>query len=324
MRPILAWFANPVLMKELRGRMRGNRTLILLIIYLVFTGTITLLVYMAFASSISRGPGIEEGSSIGKAIFLTVIFTTLIQICFITPSLTAGSIAGERERQSYDLLITTLLSPAQIIFGKLGAALAFAVLLIVAVLPMAALSFLFGGVSGIELLISLVVLLVTVVLFASIGIFWSTITTSTLAATVRAQATILLLLLVVPLFLIILAITGLGRVLDDIEVLETLVNTPIFLYTMEVIFCTHPFIALIFTIVSLTEGESPFFFEIDPGRGDILIPSPWLVYTFVGLLITAMLIFLSVRLLRPVHYRVPRRSAISKHKGTLDEKGGSI
>lgn len=308
MRAMYAWLVNPVLMKELRGRMRGNRTLFLLTLYLLFTGAITLLVYLAFASSASRGVGIEEGGTIGKAIFLTVIITTLIQVCFITPSLTAGSIAGERERQSYDLLITTLLSPTQIIFGKLGAALAFAVLLIFAVLPLAALAFLFGGVSGAELAISLIVLLVTVVLFASIGVFWSTITTSTLGATVRAQATILLLLLVVPLLLVIITITDLGRLFDDLEFFEDLVNTPIFLYTIEVIFCTHPFIALILTLVALAEGENPFFFTIDPGRGDILVPSPWLVYTFVGLLLTAMLIFLSVRLLRPVHYRVPRRS----------------
>src|SRR5918911_18021 len=104
---------NPVLVKELRGRMRGAR---------------------------------DSGRTIGKGLFVLITAVALIEVCFISPTLTSGSIAGEKERQSYDLLIASLLSPWQIIWGKLAAALSFALLLIISIVPMMSLAFLFGGV----------------------------------------------------------------------------------------------------------------------------------------------------------------------------------
>ncbi len=298
--------SNPVLMKELRGRMRGNRSLVILTLYLALTGAITLLVYLAFASSTSGGPDLEEGRTIGKAIFLTVMISALIQVCIITPSLTAGSIAGEKERQSYDLLITTLLSPWQIIVGKLGAAIAFATLLIIAVLPMAGLAFLFGGVSGAELATAMVILLVTALLYASVGMFWSAVARTTLGATVRSQATIMLLLLSVPFLFVILVFMEVNEVFLPPDLMEDLANMPLFIYLMGAFLCSHPFVALGLTEASLSAGENPFLFTIDPGRGDILVLSPWLAYLFIGLLMTFTLLFLSMRMLRPVQYRVPR------------------
>lgn len=44
--------ANPVMISELRGRIRGARAMIILTIYLSLTGIITLLIYLAFASSL--------------------------------------------------------------------------------------------------------------------------------------------------------------------------------------------------------------------------------------------------------------------------------
>ncbi len=295
---------NPVLMKELRGRMRGRRAMFILMMYLTLIGSVTLLIYLAFvASQPNMSPSWEEGNDIGKAIFLTVMTVALIQVCIITPSLTAGSIAGEKERQSFDVLITTLLSPWDIVLGKLSAAVAFAGLLVVSVLPLAGLSFLFGGVSGAELAIGMVGLLVTVFLYASVGLFWSTIMRSTLGATVMAQGTIILSLLGIPFFFVIM-----GALLDGIGWLNDLDDVAIFIYLVGAILCTHPFIALGMTEAAISSGEGLFFFTIDPGANDIWVPSPWLAYTFISLFLTAVFLFLSVRLLKPVDYRLSRRT----------------
>ncbi len=294
---------NPVLLKELRGRMRGPRAFIILSIYLSLIGSVTLLIYLAFVSSQGMSPSWEEGNDIGKAIFLTVMTVALIQVCIITPSLTAGSIAGEKERQSFDVLITTLLSPWDIVLGKLSAAVAFAGLLVLTVLPLAGLSFLFGGVSGVELAVGMVGLLVTVVLYASVGMFWSTIMRSTLGATVMAQATIIFSLLGIP-FLFIIT----GAFLDGIGWLNDFEDIALFIYLVGAILCMHPFIALGMTEAALSEGEGVFFFTIDPGANDIWVPSPWLAYTFLSLVFTALFLVLSVRLLKPVDYRLSRRT----------------
>ncbi len=281
---------NPVLTRELRGRIRGWRAMILLSIYLTITGMITFLVYLASSDSFSGGvTDIEAGPTIGKSIFITVMIATLIQVCVIAPALTAGAITGERERQSYDLLITTLLSPFQIILGKLTSALAFAMLLIFAALPMAGMAFLFGGVSGTELAIGVVGLVVTAITYASVGIFFSTVMRTTLSANITALGSVIFVLLIIPfLFLIISVIAS--------------YNDPgiIFIYTVGLLLSAHPFIALGITEAALVEGENAFFFTIPSANGDVIVPSPWLVYLFLSTIATGLLLFLSVRILKPV------------------------
>lgn len=311
---MIRFFSNPVLMKELRWRMRGNRAMITLTIYLSIIGIVTLLVYLAVVSSMSFGASdLEAGRQVGKAIFLTVMFVALVQVCLITPSLTSGSIAGERERQSYDLLITTLLSPWQIIIGKLMAALAFAFLLILAVLPLAGLAFIFGGVSGLELLLAMIGLIVTAILYASIGLVWSTIMRGTQGATVMAIGTVILWLLGVPFLFIIL-----GTVFFEDDVLRDIVTLPLVTYIWGAVICSHPFLALGITEMLLSAGENPLFFTFDPGQGqDVLAPSPWLAYTFIGLLIALMLLAVSVHMLRPAR---PARLKQRPPRGSEQEK----
>jgi ABC-type transport system involved in multi-copper enzyme maturation permease subunit len=306
-------WSNPVLLQELRRRMRGNRAMIILTIYLVLISLITLLIYLAFYSSSGASPDIEDGRTIGKAVFITVIVTAMIQVCIITPSLTAGTVAGEKERQTYDLLITTLLSPWEIVLGKLVSALAYATLLVLSVLPLAGVAFLFGGVSGTELVLAIIMLLVTVLFCAAVGMFWSVVAGTTLAATVRAQASIILLLLIVPFLFVVAAIAQ----LDRWDFMENLFNIPIFVYAAGAVVCFHPFIAFALTEAALSEGKEPFFFTIDPGRGDILVPSPWLAYTFLALVVTAVLLAISVRLLKPVQYGTTRRNRPQKNRAVV-------
>jgi ABC-2 type transport system permease protein len=283
--------ANPVLSRELRGRIRGNRALIILVIYLSIIAAVTLLVYAAAASSFRGGiSDPEAGRGIGKAIFITVMTVSLIQVCVITPSLTAGSVSGERERQTYDLLMTTLLSPLQIALGKLTSALAFALLLIFAALPMAGLAFLFGGVSGTELLIGVIGLAATAICYATVGLFWSSVMRTTLAATVMAQGSVILLLLIIPFLFVV------GSLL-----LDAFSNSqgPSYIYGMGLLLSAHPFIALGLTAAALAEGEGALLVNIPSDQGDLLLPSPWLVYIALSTMLTLILLVFSVRMLQP-------------------------
>jgi ABC-type transport system involved in multi-copper enzyme maturation permease subunit len=302
---------NPVLVKELRGRMRGARAFVLLTIYLLILSGVTLLLYAALAGSAASD--LNAGRQIGKGLFLLIAAVALIEVCVITPSLTAGSIAGEKERQTYDLLIASLLSPWQIVWGKLGAALAFAVLIILAVVPLMSLAFLFGGVTLAELLIALVGLLVTAVFYATIGLFWSSLMRSTLGATTFALGSIIMMLLGIPFLALILALI-LGRDLPS----EWL-NSALFVYVAGAFVSIHPFIALQLTESQLTSGSNPFYSTITlgagpGGRSHILVPSPWLAYLALALLFSAILLLFTVRMMRPLPQR-PMREDISQTEG---------
>lgn len=284
---------NPVLVKELRSRMRGARSFVVLSIYLIILSGVTLLLYAAIASSASND--INAGREIGRALFFTIGAVALTEVCVITPALTAGSIAGERERQTYDLLVGSLLSPWQIVWGKLAAALSYALLLIVAVVPLMSLAFLFGGVTLAEVVIALIGLITTAVLYACLGLFWSTVMRSTLAANSLAIGSVILMLLGIPFLAIVFTIligTNLNSLFASIPLL----------YIGGAFLVVHPFIALFLTEQLLSEERGLFYTFIDlPNGGQTLVPSPWIAFVVLALLISAVLVFFSMRAVRPTN-----------------------
>ncbi|MCX7858705.1 MAG: ABC transporter permease [Chloroflexus sp.] len=281
--------ANPVLTRELFGRIRGRNAWLILTGYLTIIGAITLLIYAVFASSASINDP-NTARSIGKGIFFTVMTAALVQVCFLSPSLTAGAIVGEKERQTYDLLLASLLSPVQIVAGKLVSAIAFALLLIMASLPIAGLALIFGGVTAQEVLIGVVGLLVTAVSYAAIGLFWSTVMRSTLGATVMAQGTVIAILLLVPfLFFVISLLIG---AFDGPP-------TPLYVYIMGAFLCLHPFIALGMTAGALETGSGPLLWQVSSSVGDLTVPSPWLVYAVIAVIIAVVCLGLSIRGVQP-------------------------
>ena len=294
---------NPVLVKELRGRMRGARAFVLLTIYLLILSGVTLLFYAAIADV--SAADLNSGRTIGKSMFLLIGAVALIEVCIITPALTAGSIAGEKERQSYDLLIASLLSPWQIIWGKLAAALSFALLLIVSIVPMMSLAFLFGGVSLAEVLVALAGLVATALFYASIGVFWSAALRTTLGANSMSLGTVLLMLLGIP-FLALIFTLIFGR-----ELSPDWINSTLFKFAAGAFLYLHPFIALQATEVQIASGESIFYSRVAIGAdalngGSIIVPSPWLVYVLLAALLSFALLMLSVRMLRPAQEGAPR------------------
>jgi ABC-type transport system involved in multi-copper enzyme maturation permease subunit len=118
----------------------------------------------------------------------------LLLIAFMTPALTAGAIAGERERQTLDLLLCTRVRPVGIILGKLLSSMLFVLLLLLLSVPLFSAVFLFGGIELDQVLIVLLIGLVTAVTLASLGLLCSTIARRATGATVASYALAFLLL----------------------------------------------------------------------------------------------------------------------------------
>ena len=76
------------------------------------------------------------------------------------PGISAGSVAGERDRQTLVPLQVTMLGPIQIFFGKVFASSSFLLLLLVGSAPILAVPFLVGGISLTQIVLSLLSLLV--------------------------------------------------------------------------------------------------------------------------------------------------------------------
>jgi hypothetical protein len=147
---------NPVLRRELVERMRGRGAFLLLTLYLAVLSVILYIAYQAGKSSgnerfdeFGGGLGIDptQIASVGRGIFEWLLFFMLVLVLFMVPGQVSGAIAGERERQTLVPLQITLLRPRSILLGKVGASLAFLMLLMVATLPLLAVSYLIGGVT---------------------------------------------------------------------------------------------------------------------------------------------------------------------------------
>ncbi len=178
---------NPVLLKELKVRMRGWRAAGIIALYLVILTLVALFImYTNFMNPYSST--IDPQVSIGAYTGLAVI--QFILIMFIVPALTAGAIAGEREKQTLDLVLCTKLRPISIITGKLFASTSQTLLLIIASLPLFSTVFLFGGISIKEIVQLFGFYIVTAVTIGCIGIFFSTFLKKTTAATVFTYGTV--------------------------------------------------------------------------------------------------------------------------------------
>ncbi len=118
----------------------------------------------------------------GKFILTALFVIQFILIALINPSFTCGAISGEKERKTYELLVTTLLSPVDIIFGKVLHSVSYCFLFILSSLPLTCTVFFIGGVSPLEIIILYVILFVSVIFFSLFGIYYSSLFSSTNAA----------------------------------------------------------------------------------------------------------------------------------------------
>lgn len=161
-----------LLTKELRSRLRKERTIWLMIIYVLLLGLAGwLVVYITNMNS--YGSSSSRASSSGIMLYYLLSLLQLFLIIFITPAFTATSVNGEKERQTFDLLLCSQLSGFVLAAGKLVAGLTNTLLLIAASIPLFSLIFFFGGVAPVQLLVVLLIYVVTALLIGTFGLFCS-------------------------------------------------------------------------------------------------------------------------------------------------------
>ncbi|MEG6616216.1 ABC transporter permease [Peptococcaceae bacterium 1198_IL3148] len=178
--------SNPVLVKELRQRFRSLKGPLILLLYLLVIGGFILgFIYLNW-----RYQPMTFDPDRSRDIFMTLSVAQLILLGFVIPGLTAGTISGERERQTLNVLLTTELSPTAIVIGKMLSSCSFTLLLIMATAPLYSLVFMFGGVSPTQLLGVFGFYLVTMFLFAAVGMACSSFFKRTGISTVTAYGII--------------------------------------------------------------------------------------------------------------------------------------
>lgn len=158
---------NPVLKRELLSFQRGLKMPVLILVY---NGLMILLlagIYFSTVGAMGSG-GIELGLMKGLYYFLT--FSQLILLILMVPAVTAGSISGERQRGTLEILLVSAKSPWVILLGKLQAGLYSFMVLLISSLPLYAIVGLYGGVGLLEVLGNLLLLVILALFYGSVGL----------------------------------------------------------------------------------------------------------------------------------------------------------
>ena len=168
---------NPVLARESRQRFRGRWSWLVITGWVIVVGLLTYLFFVA-GRSINvdffsvRGPlsGLNQA---GKWVFEGMTLVLLTAVAFMVPGLTALSVVGERQSQTFNLLQITQITPLGIVLGKLFSSISYFLVLILAVIPLLGLPLAFGAIGLVDVLVVLAMLVLVVAMQASVSIWVS-------------------------------------------------------------------------------------------------------------------------------------------------------
>ena len=179
---------NPILASEGRRRMRSWRTPVILTtlcaLLLLFSYLQQLHMFMGASISMTD---MQQGV-FGYATMLVMQFALIVMVA---PLMSAGSIAGERERQTLDLLLVTNTGSFAIVMGKLLENFVFLALLIVGMLPISCVGLLYGSISLQNIAMSTLFLLVCAFAALSVGVLCSVLFRRTVTAAIIAYSILL-------------------------------------------------------------------------------------------------------------------------------------
>lgn len=290
---------NPILEKDMKTKMRGWRMPVLLSLYLFFMGLVLFLFFAANDQLAGRYGVNSFNPRIAVNAYNVIALFQFGLLMFIVPALTATSISGERERQTLDLMLCSDISTWSVVLGKLVVSAAHVLLLITASLPILGMVLLFGGITFGEMLLLLLFYVITALMIASLGIFFSTLFRKSVVAVIATY--------------IFLGILGIGPIitLAIISIFDrgNLNITDSYGMVVAILFPSPAFGYASF-MSGGQGGVFSLFNEIqqlaDRGQGWLRLFRPWLLNSAFDLILAAILVSLSAWKLNPVKGRRPK------------------
>lgn len=149
---------------------------------------------------------------LAKAIAYITIFLLLLMQLFFAPAMTVSLIAGERQRQTLDILRVTLLSPSKIIIGKWVTMLPYIVGPSLTIWPLLMLCFAVQGIEAIVVVAALLLLITTGICFSTVGLLASTLAKSITNGMMITYGLFLPLILIAPPLLMLLVLLGMDYI----------------------------------------------------------------------------------------------------------------
>ncbi len=271
--------SNPILIKEMRTRMRGKRAFLVLTGYALILSLIIGLIYMVVVNNAPAG----VVNQAGKFLTPVLIFVQMGLICLIAPTFSASAISTEREQETFDLLIASLASSKTILLGKVGASLSYLLLTLFGSLPLIALTYSLGGIALGDIAKAYLVMMFAGMTYCSMSFYWSCLIRRGVIAQLVSIFSVIFLVAGIPalaLFMSALANSFSGG------------NTQSYLQIAFLLLRTNPFAAIASLIVGFPIPNNIWFSSIPI----------WVTQVLFYSLLTALSLFLSFRRLERVRH----------------------
>jgi ABC-type transport system involved in multi-copper enzyme maturation permease subunit len=178
-RPFLPPLFGPILFYDLVSTARRGRQVIVRCAYIA---ALLVMLFLLYAEWFGRGGDLisllsteridrNQVTAFNDSFFQKFMAVQYLVIVLLTPGITAGAVAEEKERRTLEYLLATDLHNREIIFGKLAARLAYLTLILLTGLPVLSLLQLLGGVDPQLLLAGFAATGVTMLSLAALSIF---------------------------------------------------------------------------------------------------------------------------------------------------------
>jgi len=143
---------NPIAVRLVENGSRRTKHMYIRSAYLAVL--ILVLLWMLLLTTSSSTLNYRELAQSGARSFTWIAYLQIALICILSPVFMASAIAQESDPKTWDIILTTPMSQAQIVLGNLFGRLFFVLALLVASLPLFAMTQFFGGVPGSSIFIS--------------------------------------------------------------------------------------------------------------------------------------------------------------------------
>lgn len=160
--------ANPIAVRLVQGGSRRLRHLYIRAGYLAVL--IVVLLVLLISDTKGGQTAFRSLAAAGASAFVWVAYLQVALICILSPVFMAGAIAQESNPKTWDIMLTTPLSSAQLVLGNLGGRLFFVLALLVASMPLFAITQYFGGVPASSVLASYAVSACAALLVGAIAV----------------------------------------------------------------------------------------------------------------------------------------------------------
>ncbi len=145
---------NPIAVRLVQGGSRRSRHNLIRSAYLFTLGVVLLLLLLP---AVQGAVAFQTLARNGASAFEIVAYLQVGLICILSPVFMAGAIAQESNPRTWEVMLTTPLNSLQMVLGHLFGRLFFVIALLLASLPMFAITQYFGGVPGRTILLSYLV-----------------------------------------------------------------------------------------------------------------------------------------------------------------------